>query len=195
MATTEDNLFCLRPEVPGIQLHLPKIHLVRHSCILGIASGEAGSGFASPAFAYDVVGPPDGARRALNPVFTVSLTATREPPESIVSNGHILLHGCAIDAPFRDVREGLLGSELQVLFISLILSFCSLPGLFCFSKSESLLVKVSDAIVLEEKSLLSLRATTCRHAWLVSHFSICLHSRLEEWCLNIGSATRDRRLL
>lgn len=91
----------------GRSLRHPMIHLPRDPCILGIASGEAGSELASLADAYDVEDPPDGARQALNPVFAVSRKATWQPPETIVSYGPVLLQGCAIDAPFRYVRERL----------------------------------------------------------------------------------------
>lgn len=135
------------------------IHLPRNPCILGTASGEAGSGFASLASACDVGNPPDRARPAPNPLLAVSLTATREPPEILVSYGPILCQGCAIDAPFRDVRKGLFNRERQVLCITLLLSSCPLPGLLCFSEpKESLLFKVSVAAVLEEKCLCILPA-------------------------------------
>lgn len=141
------------------------IHLPRDPCILGTASGEAGSGFASLASACDIESPPDRARPAPNPVFAVSLTATREPPEILLSYGPILFQGCAIDAPFRDVRKGLLNYERQVLFITPLLSSCPLPGLLCFSEPvEPLLIKVSDATVLEEEmpSHFALDASRCK---------------------------------
>lgn len=131
-ARLEGNLSCRRPEVPGIQLHLPMIHLPCDPCILSTASGEAGSGFPSLASACDVESPPDRARLAPNPSLEVSLTATREPPEILVSYGPILFHCCAIDAPFRGVRRGLLNYERQVLLISS--SCCPLCSLaYCVS--------------------------------------------------------------
>lgn len=108
------------------------IHLPRDPCILGTASLEAGSEFASLAFASDVENPPDRARPAPSPVFAVPLTVTQEPPEILVSDGPILFQGCAIDAPLRDVRKGLLNYERQVLFISLLLSSFPLPGFIVF---------------------------------------------------------------
>lgn len=126
----------------GFGFTFPWIYLPMDPCILGSASGEAGSGFASLASACDVEGPLDRVRSAPDPVWepAVHLTAAREPPEILVSYGLILFLGCAIDAPFRDVRKGL-SSERLALLISLLLYSCPLPGWLCFSKQESLLVR------------------------------------------------------